>query len=290
MILLNIAANYHTNTPILNILTIKYLTMTPLEIYKKHLTRLNYCSTTINQYSWFVSKYLSDTRISPSQLTFKVLDEYLLMHNWTSTSQQNQCINALKLFYKFVLGKKDVHLSKIERPRKEKKLPKVLDVAFVLGKLELIENIKHKSILTLCFSVGLRRSEIINMKINDIDSERMRIRIRQGKGRKDREAPLTQKVLELLRVYFIKYKPVEYLFNGQNSKPQYSPTSCDKIFKKYISKNHSMHTLRHSCFTDLASKKVNIKFIQDLAGHSSSKTTERYLQTSSHLNALPLAI
>ena len=264
--------------------------MNTLELYKKHLTRLNYSKSTIYQYAWFVEKYLKESKSSPSQLTTKQLDEYLLMQNWTSTSQQNQCINALKLFYKHVLGKRDIHLSKIERPKKEKTLPKVLDAAFVLNKLEAIQNLKHKAILTLCFSVGLRRSEIINMKISDIDSARMKIRVEQGKGKKDREAPLTGKVLVLLRRYFKAYKPKVYLFNGQNGAEQYSPTSCDKIFKKYISKKHSMHTLRHSCFTDLANKGVNLKFIQDLAGHSSSKTTEVYLHIDNHLNKLPLAI
>ncbi|MCR9066503.1 MAG: site-specific integrase [Cytophagales bacterium] len=263
--------------------------MNTLDFYNKKLTQLNYSQRTIKQYRWFVDKYIREIRKSPAHLTLKDLDHYLVNQKWSSVSQQNQMINALKLFYKYSLNKTDLHLSKIERPRKEKKLPKVLDASFLVHKISKIENLKHKAILSLCFSVGLRVSEIINLKIEHIDSHRMRIMIKASKGKKDREAPLTENILKLLREYYKTYRPEEYLFNGQ-FKTQYSTNSCQKIFKKYISEKHSIHSLRHSCFSELASKGVNLKHIQDLAGHTSSKTTEIYLHTDNHLNKLPLAI
>ena len=262
---------------------------TTLDFYRKKLTQLNYSKSTIYQYGWFVNKYLESVAKSPSHLTLKDLDSYLVNQKWSSVSQQNQMINALKLFYKYNLGKTEMHLSKIERPKKEKKLPKVIDATFLIHKISQIENLKHKAILSLTFSVGLRVSEIVNLKIDHIDSKRMRILIEAGKGKKDREVPLTENILLLLRQYFKSYTPKEYLFNGQFSN-KYTAASCQKIFKKYISKKHSIHSLRHSCFSELANKGINIKHIQDLAGHSSSKTTEIYLHTDNHLNKLPLAI
>jgi len=136
----------------------------------------------------------------------------------------------------------------------------------------------------------LRVSEVINLKIKDIDSKRMVINIIQSKGRKDRIVPLTQNILDLLRIYFKEYRPVEYMFNGQFSN-QYSSTSCNQIIKKYLGENYHFHLLRHSCFTNLTDNNVDIRVIQKLAGHSSSKTTEIYCQVSKNtLRNLPLAI
>lgn len=180
--------------------------------------------------------------------------------------------------YKYGLNKKYDKV-KFHRPKKEKALPKVLDSKFILDKLRKIENIKHRAILTLTFSVGLRVSEVVNLKITDIDSKRMLINIRLAKGKKDRLVPLSKNVLELLRSYYKECKPVEYLFNGQNNL-KYSIGSCQKIYKKYIDKNSKFHTLRHSCFTNMLENKTNLRVIQKIAGHSSSKTTEIYTHVS----------
>jgi integrase/recombinase XerD len=192
-------------------------------------------------------------------------------------------MKTLEIFQeKLRYNKKDIHLSKIERPRNEKKLPKVIDGDLIKEKLSRIENIKHKAILTLTYSVGLRVSEIVNLKIEDIDSKRMIIHIKNAKGRKDRIVPLSQTVLELLREYFKKYKPKEYLFNGQFSL-QYSVKSCQNIFKKYIDDKSHIHILRHSCFTNLLESGTDLRIIQKIAGHSSSKTTEIYTHVSNQL-------
>ena len=158
----------------------------------------------------------------------------------------------------------------------------MVDSEFIKNKLAKIGNTKHKAILTLTYSVGLRVSEIVNLKIEDIDSKRMLIHIKNAKGRKDRIVPLSQIVLELLRLYYISYKPKEYLFNGQNSN-QYSIGSCQAIYKKYIDSTGHIHTLRHSCFTNLLEKGTDLRIIQKIAGHSNVKTTEVYTHVSNQL-------
>jgi site-specific recombinase XerD len=206
---------------------------------------------------------------------------YLDSYKFTSVSQQNQIINSIRFLYKEVLGKKYDKVS-FKRPRKEKKLPKVIDGEFIKSKLSKTENLKHRAILTLTYSIGLRVSEIVNLKIEDIDSKRMLIHIKNAKGKKDRILPLSQTVLELLREYFKEYRPNEYLFNGQNSL-KYSIGSCQKIYKRYIDSTSSIHTLRHSSFTNLLESGTDLRIIQKIAGHSSSKTTEIYTHVSNQL-------
>lgn len=206
---------------------------------------------------------------------------YLNNYKFSSVSQQNQIINAIRFLYKEVLNKKYDKVN-FKRPKSERKLPKVIDGGFIKDKLSKIENLKHKAILTLTYSVGLRVSEIVNLKIEDIDSKRMLIYIKNAKGRKDRIVPLSQKVLVLLRIYYLEYKPLDYLFNGQNS-TRYSIGSCQKIYKKYIDQESSIHTLRHSSFTNLLESGTDLRIIQKIAGHSSSKTTEIYTHVSNNL-------
>lgn len=206
---------------------------------------------------------------------------YLDSYKFSSVSQQNQVINAIRFLYKFGLNRKYDKVN-FKRPRSEKKLPKVIDSDFIRERLETIENIKHRSILTLTFSVGLRVSEVVNLKIEDIDSKRMIIHIKNAKGGKDRIVPLSQKVLSILRGYWKEYKPDQYLFNGQSS-TKYSIGSCQKIYKKYIDPNSSIHTLRHSSFTSLLENGTDLRIIQKIAGHSSSKTTEIYTHVSNQI-------
>jgi len=130
--------------------------------------------------------------------------------------------------------------------------------------------------------VGLRVSEVISLKIEDIDSKRMIIHIKNAKGRKDRVVPLSQKVLELLREYFKQYRPKEYLFNGQNSL-KYSSSSCNQIVKKYLGEKYHIHQLRHSCATNLLENGTDLKIIQKILGHSNVKTTEIYTHVSNQL-------
>jgi len=254
-----------------------------LKIFEEKLRYKNYSERSIKLYISYLKLFLEKEKIKdPYQITTQQIVLFLEKYPYTSSSQQNQYIGALKLFARYILNRKDVHLSKIERPKSEKKLPKVVDGEFIKEQLSKIENLKHKAILTLTYSVGLRVSEIINLKIEDVDSKRMLIHIKNAKGRKDRIVPLSEKVLILLREYFIQYKPKEYLFNGQNSN-QYSVGSCQAIYKKYIDPAGHIHTLRHSCFTNLLENGTDLRVIQKIAGHSNVKTTEIYTHVSNQL-------
>jgi site-specific recombinase XerD len=251
------------------------------KICNQKLKYLNYSDRSIKSYLFYINQFLEGASIPPTRLTSNDFQSYLDNYQFTSVSQQNQVINAIRFLYKFGLNKKYDKVS-FKRPKSEKKLPQVIDGEYIKEQLSKIENIKHKSILSLTYSVGLRVSEVINLKIEDIDSKRMIIHIKNAKGRKDRVVPLSQKILELLREYFIKYKPKEYLFNGQNSL-KYSSGSCNKIVKKYLGEKYHIHQLRHSCATNLLENGTDLKIIQKILGHSNVKTTEIYTHVSNQL-------
>jgi integrase/recombinase XerD len=252
-----------------------------LKICEQKLNYLNYSKNTIKCYLHYINEFLKKQIKSTKHLSSKDFQSYLNNYRFTSVSQQNQVINSIRFLYKFGLNKKYNKIS-FNRPKKEKKLPRVIDGNLIKNQLSKIDNLKHKTILTLTYSVGLRVSEIVNLKIEDIDSNRMLIHIKNAKGRKDRFVPLSQYVLGLLREYWKKYKPIIYLFNGQNS-TQYSVSSCQKIYKKCIDVNSSIHTLRHSSFTNLLENGTDLRLIQSIAGHSSSKTTEIYTHVSNQM-------
>ena len=262
-----------------------------LKIFEEKLRYKNYSEKSIKLYSSYLRLFFEYEKIKdPYQVRTQQIISFLEKYPYTSCSQQNQYIGALKLFAKYILNKKDIHLTKIERPKSEKKLPRVIDVEFIKDRLSKIENLKHKAILTLTYSVGLRVSEIVNLKIEDIDSKRMLIHIKNAKGRKDRFIPLSSNVLNLLREYFKQYRPNEYLFNGQITN-KYSISSCQQIYKKYIETSGHIHTLRHSCATNLLENGTDIRIIQKILGHSSVKTTEIYTHISNQqLNKVCLPI
>ena len=261
-----------------------------IKISEEKFIYLNYSPRTASTYMYYIKEFIKS--VGDKQIAHcnsADFQSFLDNFKFTSVSQQNQVINAVKFLYERVLDKKYDKVS-FTRPRSEKKLPQVIDKDFILSKIDKIQNIKHKAILSLTFSVGLRVSEVVNLKIKDIDSNRMLISIKNAKGRKDRIVPLSEKVLILLREYFIQYRPVEYLFNGQFSN-QYSVTSCQQIFKKYIDADSHFHILRHSCFTSLLEAGTDLRIIQKIAGHASSKTTEIYTHVSNNLlGRVPLPI
>ena len=188
-------------------------------------------------------------------------------------------INAIKFYYERVLkGERKTYL--IDRPKKEKTLPTVLNEEEIKLLLNKTENLKHKAILMMAYSAGLRLGELINMKIKDIDSKRMQIRVEQAKGKKDRYTILSNKMLAILREYFVRYKPNEWLFEGEKG-GQYSARSIQKVAKLSatkagIKKNVGVHTLRHTFATHLLENGTDLRYIQSLLGHESSKTTEIY--------------
>jgi integrase/recombinase XerD len=211
--------------------------------------------------------------------------EYILA-NQLSVSYQNQVVNGVKLFFRQIEGRKlDVDL--VHRPKTAKALPNVLSKEEVKMILESQHNIKHKAMLCLIYSCGLRRSELLHLKLDDINSKRNIVIIRQAKGKKDRIAPLSPKVLELLRVYYKGYKPKVWLFEGQVKGQQYSEQSLQTVFKQAvykagITKPATLHWLRHSYATHLLESGTDLRYIQELLGHSRSKTTEIYTHVSTH--------
>jgi len=179
---------------------------------------------------------------------------------------------------------------KITRPRKEKKLPRVIESEFLKTRIKSIRNKKHKAILWLAFSTGMRVSEVINLNIKDLDNRRMLITIVNGKGKKDRIVPLSVGTLEVLREYVKEHKPYLKMFNGQNNL-LYSASSCNKLVKKYIGEEYSFHSLRHAAFTYMLDNGTDISIIQKLAGHKSHKTTSIYTHlTTKTINQAQLAL
>jgi len=169
----------------------------------------------------------------------------------------------------------------LERPKKEKKLPEILSKNEISKLLKAVKNLKHKAILYLVYSAGLRVGEVVKLKPTDIDSDRMLIPIIQGKGKKDRYTILSETALSILRQYVKVYKPEHWLFPGQHPDKHLTERSVQKVFDNAridakIRKNVSVHNLRHSFATHLLEGGVNLRYIQELLGHSSSKTTEIY--------------
>lgn len=208
---------------------------------------------------------------------------YILKRN-LSASYQNQMVNAIKLFFQTVQNRKLV-IDHIHRPKKSKILPNVLSKEEIKAILESPGNLKHRAMLSLIYACGLRRSEILNLLPTDVDSKRNILIIRQGKGRKDRIAPLSLKIIDMLRTYYRAYRPQKWLFEGQNPGQQYSTGSLRNVLKQAIrkagiSKPVSLHWLRHSYATHLLESGTDLRYIQELLGHSSSRTTEIYTHVS----------
>ncbi len=210
--------------------------------------------------------------------------EYILARG-LSSSYQNQVVNALRLFVK-VNGTEMTMPETLPRPRSEKKLPNVLSKEEVKRILEAPQNLKHRMMLSLIYAAGLRRSELLNLKLNDIQSDRGLLLIRQAKGKKDRVVPLSMKLLNSLREYYTRYRPKMHLFEGQEG-GRYSEASLAKVLKLAlertgIKKPVTLHWLRHSYATHLLESGTDLRYIQELLGHNSSRTTEIYTHVSQH--------
>jgi integrase/recombinase XerD len=253
------------------------------EEFLKTLVLKNYSRNTIRTYRSMLGEFLNYyQKLDPLKITDEQIREYLLYlieKRDISISYQNQSINAIKFYYEQVLGR-PVKTYYIQRPKRGRVLPNVLSEEEVAMIIKHTENLKHRAMLSLIYSSGLRLGELIHLKILDIDSKRMIINVKHGKGNKDRISLLSEKVLIILREYFLKYKPREWLFEGQFGE-QYSPTSVQKVFrqslqKSGIKKKATVHTLRHSFATHLLERGTDLRYIQALLGHQNPKTTEIY--------------
>lgn len=208
---------------------------------------------------------------------------FLVVERKCSRSYQNQSINAIKFYLEHVLGQ-DKQYFKLDRPKGTFKLPEVLSEEEVATIIKATNNLKHKVLLMTLYSAGLRMGELLNLKLTDIDSDHMRIWVREGKGCKDRLTILSPYLLELLRTYYQDYRPRIYLFEGPKGR-QYSGSSVRRILKRAVEKAGIKkvvrpHTLRHSFATHLLDQGTNLRFIQMLLGHNSAKTTQIYTHVS----------
>jgi integrase/recombinase XerD len=234
-----------------------------------------------------VSNYAKYFNRSPEQLGEKELREYLLYllnEKKLSKGTYRFYYQGLKFLYKNTLKREEV-VEKIRCPRGKKKLPVVLDLAEVKTLLSVMENLKHRAILMITYSAGLRISETARLKVSDIDSKRMMVRVQQGKGGNDRYTILSQTALECLRQYWRSYRPKEWLFEGQNKDTHICISSIRQIFleakeRAGITKPVSPHTLRHSFATHLIEAGTSLHHVQLLLGHRSPTTTTVYLHVS----------
>jgi integrase/recombinase XerD len=256
--------------------------------FKNHMNYRRYSGNTIKTYSdalevffrFFQNKKLESLTIED---IIHFNNDYILRKN-LSSSYQNQVINAIKLFYRNRFNK-TMEVDFIQRPRREKRLPNVLSKEEVKTILEAPTNLKHRAMLSLIYACGLRRSELLNLTLVDILSNRNLLFIRQSKGKKDRVVPISNKLIDILRDYYKAFKPKTWLFEGQFPNTKYSEKSLENVLKQSltktkISKKVSLHWLRHSYATHLLENGTDLRYIQELLGHSSSRTTEIYTHVS----------
>ena len=253
------------------------------ESVREKLIELRYSASTIATYTNMLEHFFGYYReIPPNEITYEQIRQYIMYLvevKKVGESTQNQYINAIKFYYEKVMrGERQTFY--IDRPKKGRKLPTVLSQQETIDLLRATTNLKHKAILTLIYSGGLRISELLNLQLSDIDFNANRIHIRGAKGNKDRYVGLSEVAKQVLTYYLRKVNPELYIFEGMNG-GKYSATSVQKFIKKYarkagISKVVTPHTLRHSFATHLLEKGTDLRYIQHILGHNNSKTTEIY--------------
>jgi len=250
-----------------------------------------YSPRTIKNYIGHVSNFAKYYNKSPELLREKEIREYLhqcIMEKKLSEGTVNYINAGLKFFYTKTLNRY-WNMDKLFRIKEPRRLPAVLSPEEVKSIFDATENLKHKTILMTIYSAGLRVSEVCNLKITDIDSKSMQILIREGKGKKDRYSLLSNANLEILREYWKRYHPTEYLFSGRGRTDSITPRSVQRMMEKSIKKTKitkkaTIHTLRHSFATHLLDAGTDICYIQRLLGHTRITTTTIYL----HLRRMDL--
>lgn len=247
-----------------------------------------YSESTISTYTDALKTFLrfyadKDIRHITNDDLVKFNNEYILK-NKLSASFQNQIVNAVKLFFR-TIELKSIETELIHRPRREHTLPNVLSKEEVKLILNAPSNLKHRVMLSLIYACGLRRSELLNLQLSNVDSKRNLLIIKQSKGKKDRITPLSNKIVDLLRDYYGMYKPKTWLFEGWKNGEQYSEKSLQSVLKQALQKCKltkpvTLHWLRHSYATHLLESGTDLRYIQELLGHNSSRTTEIYTHVS----------
>lgn len=260
-----------------------------LDKFTRQLKIEKYSKQTIKSYSSALNMFLDWVKNNHfNEVTDEVINNYLLFckekKNY-SFSSMKQVTGAIRYFYQKILNENPPESLKLKL-RKPTYLPVMLSQSKVNKIIDVTGNLKHKTILLLIYSGGLRLGELINLKISDIDSEAMKIHVRQGKGKKDRYIMLSENVLQLLREYYKVYKPEDFIIEGQNG-GQYSPKSVQSVFKSSlkkagVKKKATVHSLRHSFATHLLDEGTDIRYIQELLGHKRLETTQIYTHVSSY--------
>ncbi len=258
-----------------------------LDAYIALLRLKNYSPNTISNYrNWFLVFLQHFPDRKPSAITKNEILDFMLSYrnsnHWSATTQ-NQLINAIKFFYEKLLNR-PTEVYDLPRAKKPDTLPTVFDETEILAIIKATDNLKHKCIICLAYAGGLRVSEIVNLKIADVDSKRMVITLRQAKGKKDRQVMLSEKLLIMLRAYYKKFEPREWMFEGQYG-GQYTARSISLVIKDCkqkagIKKKGSIHAMRHSFATHLLEGGTDIMSIKQLLGHNSLKTTMIYTHVS----------
>lgn len=259
-----------------------------LASFKKWMIQKRYSERTIRTYISLLKvffRFLQNKRVEAvtEEDVLRFNSEYVIEGGFSSTFQ-NQVINAVKLFF-FTVQKRAITPELIERPRTGRSLPNVLSKEEVEKLLTTPLNFKHKVMLSLVYACGLRRSELLNLKLWHVDYDRKLLVIKGAKGNKDRIAPLPVKIVATIKEYVRRYKPTEWLFEGQKKGQRYSETSLQEVFrtnveKSGINKSATLHWLRHSYATHLLENGTDLRYIQEILGHKSSKTTEIYTHVS----------
>ena len=242
----------------------------------------NYSSKTIKQYIHYNKDFIRFIKKSSDEIESDDINKYLAYLSDTlkrSVSTLNTAYSSLKFYYKEKV--KNNYFNLKNRPRSSKKLPDILSRNEIKKIIEVTKNLKHKLLISLTYSAGLRVSEVVKLKYTDLDFERNVIFVRQSKGKKDRIAIFSKSIKSMVSEYIKKYRPTIWLFEGWSSETHLSIRSAQKIFEKskqlaFIKKEVSIHCLRHSFATHLLEKGVEIRYIQKLLGHSNLKTTEIY--------------
>ena len=253
----------------------------------EELQRRNYSSKTIRLYLWHVAEFAKHFHRSPDQLGAEDIRQYqlfLIQEKKLAWSSYNQIVCALRFFYAKTL-KRAFLLQEIPFPRMEQRLPTILSPEEVAKILTVPPHLKTRALLMTIYAAGLRRSEAAHLQVNDIDSARMTITVRQGKGQKDRLVMLSPVLLQTLRTYWRHNKPKQWLFPGKNPDQPISDNDVFAVFQNAvrragITKKVSPHSLRHSFATHLLESGTDLRTIQILLGHRSLKTTARYLHVS----------
>ncbi|MDW3195273.1 MAG: tyrosine-type recombinase/integrase [Cytophagales bacterium] len=254
----------------------------PEEFYQKLELRrysLNTARSYLGQFERFINSFPREKELM--SITEAEILKYMsnLVKEGFSESYSKIALSAIKFYFE-VVKEMPNRFYNISLPKRSASLPKVLAKEDILKMIHQTRNLKHRCIIALLYSAGLRKQELIDLKIEDIDSHRMTITVRQGKGKKDRISLLSTHLLSDLRNYYKAYKPKMFLFEGAYGM-QYSPTSVGKIVSraahKVGMKRHiTPHMLRHSFATHLLESGTDLRYIQILLGHNSAKTTEIY--------------